>query len=61
MDFIRRTIIDHETVITKELLDSFQDGIIEAITKAGYEVEFALVKEASIGTWDKFRGQFGFK
>ena len=34
MDFIRRTIIDHETVITKELLDSFQDGIIEAITKA---------------------------
>ena len=34
---------------------------IEAITKAGYEVEFALVKEASIGTWDKFRGQFGFK
>lgn len=34
MDFIRRTIIDYETVITKELLDSFQDGIIEAITKA---------------------------
>ena len=33
---------------------------IEAISKAGYEVEFALVKEASIGTWDKFRGQFGF-
>ena len=34
MDFTRRTIVDHETVITKELLDSFQDGIIEAITKA---------------------------
>ena len=34
MDFIKRTIVDYETVITKELLDSFQDGIIEAITKA---------------------------
>lgn len=34
MDFVKRTIIDHETVITKELLDSFQDGIIEGIRKA---------------------------
>ena len=34
MDFVKRTIVDGETVITKELLDSFQDGIIEAITKA---------------------------
>ena len=33
---------------------------LEAITKAGYEVEFALVKEAAIGNWKKFRGQFGF-
>lgn len=33
---------------------------LEAIYKAGYEVEFALIKEASIGTWEKFRGQFGF-
>ena len=33
---------------------------LEAISKAGYEIEFALIKEASIGTWDKFRGQFGF-
>ena len=33
---------------------------LEAIYKAGYEIEFALVKEASIGTWEKFRGQFGF-
>lgn len=44
MDFIRRTIIDHETVITKELLDSFQDGIIEAITKA----EAALAIQPSV-------------
>ena len=33
---------------------------LEAIMKAGYEVEFALVKEAAIGNWKKFRGQFGF-
>ena len=44
MDFIRRTIIDHETVITKDLLDSFQDGIIEAITKA----EAALAVQPSV-------------
>lgn len=34
MDFVRKEIVQYETVITKELLDSFQDGIIEAITKA---------------------------
>lgn len=33
---------------------------LEAINKSGYEVEFALLKEESIGTWKKFRGQFGF-
>jgi len=33
---------------------------IEDMTRAGYEVEFALLKEESIGTWPKFRGQFGF-
>ena len=33
---------------------------IEAISKAGYEVEFALLKEEAIGNWKKFRGQFGF-
>lgn len=44
MDFVRRIIIDHETVITKELLDAFQDGIIEAITKA----EAALAIQPSV-------------
>ena len=34
---------------------------LEAIMKAGYEVEFALLKEEAIGNWKKFRGQFGFK
>ena len=33
---------------------------LEAIYQAGYEIEFALIKEASIGSWNKFRGQFGF-
>ena len=31
------------------------------MTKAGYTVEFALIKEASIGEWPKFRGQFNLK
>jgi PTS system mannose-specific IIB component len=33
---------------------------LEAIMQAGYEVEFALIKEAAIGNWKKFRGQFGY-
>ena len=33
---------------------------LEAIMKAGYEIEFALVKESAICNWRKFRGQFGF-
>ncbi len=33
---------------------------LENIMKAGYEVEFALLKEEAIGNWKKFRGQFGF-
>lgn len=34
---------------------------LEAIMQKGYEVEFALIKEAAIGNWKKFRGQFGYK
>ncbi len=33
---------------------------LEDIMKAGYNVEFALLKEEAIGNWKKFRGQFGF-
>ena len=33
---------------------------LENIMNAGYEVEFALLKEEAIGNWKKFRGQFGF-
>ena len=32
---------------------------LEAIYQAGYEIEFALIKEASIVSCIKFRGQFG--
>lgn len=42
--------------ITAEEAQAFED-----MTKAGYTVEFALIKEASIGEWPKFRGQFNVK
>ena len=32
----------------------------EALTNAGYTVLFALLKETTIGTWDKFRSKFGY-
>lgn len=34
--------------------------VLKAIMQKGYEVEFALIKEAAIGNWKKFRGQFGY-
>ena len=33
---------------------------LENIMNAGYNVEFALLKDEAIGNWKKFRGQFGF-
>lgn len=41
--------------ITQEEADA-----IERIYKAGYDVNFALLKDVSIGNWKKFRGQFGY-
>lgn len=41
--------------ITQEEADA-----LEAITNKGYTVEFALIQESSIGTWDKFRNKFGY-
>lgn len=32
----------------------------EAMTKAGYDVYFALLQETAIGSWPKFRSKFGF-
>ena len=41
--------------ITQEEADALQ-----AIAQAGYEVEFRLIPDESIGDWDKFKGQFGY-
>ena len=41
--------------ITQEEAEAF-----EKLMAAGYSIEFALIKEAAIGNWTKFRGQFGF-
>ncbi|WP_286357187.1 PTS system mannose/fructose/N-acetylgalactosamine-transporter subunit IIB [Faecalibaculum rodentium] len=41
--------------ITQEEADA-----LEAISKKGYDIEFALVKESSIGEWPKFRSKFGY-
>ena len=42
--------------ITAEEAQAFED-----MTKAGYTVEFALIKEAAIGEWPKFRDRFDVK
>lgn len=34
---------------------------LEKLMQNGYDIEFALLKEESIGNWTKFRSQFGFK
>ena len=49
------TKLGNNQSITQEEADA-----LEAITKKGYEVEFALLKETAIGNWKKFRGQFGY-
>ena len=41
--------------ITQEEAEAF-----EKLMAAGYDIDFALVKETAIGNWKKFRGQFGF-
>lgn len=41
--------------ITQEEADALQ-----AISEAGYEVEFRLIPDESIGNWDKFKSQFGY-
>lgn len=32
----------------------------EAMTNAGYDVYFALLRETAIGSWPKFRSKFGY-
>ena len=41
--------------ITQEEADA-----LERISKKGYEVDFRLIPDKGIGSWDKFRGQFGY-
>ena len=41
--------------ITQEEADA-----LEASAQAGYDVEFRLIPDESIGNWDKFKGQFGY-
>ena len=41
---------------TQEEGQAFED-----ITKAGYTVQFALLKEKAIGEWPKFREKFDVK
>lgn len=47
------TKLGNNQSITPEEAQAFED-----ITKKGYTVEFALLKETSIGEWPKFRGMF---
>lgn len=42
--------------ITAEEAQAFED-----MSKAGYDVQFSLLPDVSIGGWDKFRGQFDVK
>lgn len=45
---------NNQSIIQAEA-EAFED-----LMAAGYNIEFALVKETAIGNWKKFRGQFGF-
>ncbi len=49
------TKLGNNQSITQEEAEAF-----EALTKAGYTVKFSLVPDSSIGTWEDFRGKFGF-
>lgn len=49
------TKLGNNQSITQEEADA-----LEKLYKAGYNIEFALIKEAAIGNWKKFRGQFGY-
>ena len=49
------TKLGNNQSITQEEAQALED-----ITNAGYNVEFALLKEEAIGPWSKVRGQFGF-
>ena len=41
--------------VTQEEADAF-----EKLSQAGYEIEFSLLPDVSIGPWSKFKGKFGY-
>ncbi len=41
-------------------LTADEAAAIEKMHNAGFKVEFALIKEESIGFWDKYRSKFGY-
>ena len=49
------TKLGNNQSITQEEAEAF-----ERLMAAGYNIEFALVKETAIGNWKKFRGLFGY-
>ena len=49
------TKLGNNQSITQEEAEAF-----EALAKAGYIIKFALLPDVSIGTWDDFKGKFGF-
>ena len=49
------TKLGNNQSITQEEAEAF-----EKLMAAGYNIEFALVKETAIGNWKKFRGLFGY-
>ncbi len=50
------TKLGNNQSITDEEAQAFED-----MTKAGYDVQFQLLPDVSIGPWSKFRGQFDLK
>lgn len=47
--------IGNNQSITQEEAQALED-----ISKAGYDVEFRLIPDKPVGSWEKFRSQFGF-
>ncbi len=46
---------NNQSITQEEEADAF-----EKIAKAGYKIKFALLPDVSIGTWDDFKGKFGY-
>lgn len=49
------TKLGNNQSITQEEAEAFEE-----MYKKGYKIKFALLPDVSIGTWEDFRGKFGF-